>query len=133
MLQQLWDFLMKPLLINLATTAKVTINGVEYTGDSISLSNAGDTLTVHNVTGNQTICTNKMPKLDIVVNGNVDHLEMAQGDLTCQQVNGDAKTSQGDINCGDVTGNVKSSQGNIKANNVGGSVKTSMGNIKYRK
>lgn len=133
MLQQIWEFLMKPLLASIKSSSTIIIiNGQTYVGDAVAMSDDGNTITISGVS-NQTLNIRNMPNIDIVIHGDVDTLEMSQGNVTCNDVHGNAKTGQGDIDCRDVTGNVRSSQGNIKANNVGGDVKTSMGNIKYRK
>ena len=90
----------------------------------------------------------KEPVINITVDGDVEHLETANGNVDCHNVTGDVNNTNGSITCKNVTGNVttsngsitsddiggnaRSSLGNITADTIHGKVKTSMGNIKYK-
>jgi len=119
---------MQPLLAKLQSLSTVSVNGVDYTGDSIHISNDGQTL---HITGVRDTVLNisKLPELNIEIHGDVEQLKIGQGDLTCRDVTGDVKTGQGDVQCNNVTGDVKTGQGNIQATSVAGNAKTGMGNI----
>lgn len=67
----------------------------------------------------------------IHVDGNVEKLDVGQGNVYITGSTGSAKSSQGSIEIGgDVHGDVKTSQGNIDVEgSVAGSATTSMGNV----
>lgn len=87
-----------------------------------------------------------LPKIDIVVEGNLEHLEVESassitvtgnvgtldlnaGDVTCRDVHGDVSCNMGDVSCDNVGGSVSTEQGDVTSGAVGGDVHTSMGDV----
>ena len=104
----------------------IVINGVTYQGNNVAINNGeviidGVSMSKGNV------------KIDIVINGNVEKVVLAeQGSVNVEgNVGGDIETQSGNISCGDVNGSAKTMSGNISAKSISGSAKTMSGNICY--
>lgn len=121
----------------------ININGKSYSGRNVTIINGkvvvdGVDLTPEGKTINITVDAN-IDKLDVdmcdkvIVNGNVNELTTASGDVDCKDVTGCVKTVSGDIECGNVGGDVSTTSGDVKAENITGNVKTLSGDIKYKK
>lgn len=111
-----------------STNGSVTVNGVTYKGNNISIKN-GKVIIDGKTVSEET-------QLTINVEGNVTDLQMGSGDLNIQgNVDGKVAVDSGNIQIGgNVIGNVKSNCGNITVHGtVGGNVKTDCGNISHRK
>lgn len=91
----------------------------------------------------------KGPKIDIVVHGSLDTMEVGaaqsievqgsvgklktgSGDVKCGDVHGDVTTGSGDIECANVQGGVTTASGDVTCGMVGGSIRTVSGDIAKR-
>lgn len=91
----------------------------------------------------------KGPKIDIVVHGNLDTMEVGaaqsievlgtvgklktgSGDVKCGNVHGDVTTASGDVECDDVQGGVTTASGDVTCRTVGGSIRTVSGDVARR-
>ena len=111
-------------------------NTIKINNSSISLSNINSSN--YSVFVNDTIIGNcEIDKeIKITLNGNLDSLDVACGDIAINgDVLGKVTSTNGDINIeGFVSSNVFNTNGNINiSQNVGGTVKTINGDIKYKK
>ena len=92
-------------------TFSVTLNGKTYEGHNIVIND--DTVIVDGV------AQDRVKPTEITINGNVDKLEVQEGNIV---VNGDVGTldaTVGNVSCGDVAGNVSVGTGNVECNRVG--------------
>lgn len=106
----------------------ITINGVRYSGNNISINNNEVRIDGVNVTPKDTLNVN------IIVDGNIESIEGA-ADV---KVLGDAdsvSTLSGDVEIGgNVNKNVKTMSGDVKVDgHISGNVKTMSGDISSRK
>jgi len=121
----------------------IVINGVSYTGNSVSISNnkivingkeVKDDSKVINITIDGNVDSLNVDNcVKVVVNGFVNDLNTMSGDVECGNVNKNVRSSSGDIECGNVGGDVSTSSGDIKAKGINGNVKSMTGDIKYVK
>ena len=101
----------------------VAVNGNIYSGSNIQIIN-GKVL----VDGKEVECPDK--KISISINGNVDSVCTASGDVTITGNVGNASTTSGDIEIeGNVSGNVSAVSGDISVLDVQGNVSTVSGDI----
>jgi hypothetical protein len=101
----------------------ITINGVSYYGNNISINNGNIKIDGINVAVNE-----KM--INISVNGNVDQLSVDSCESLIVSGNvADVKTVSGDVNCQNVLGSVKTVSGDVSAKNINGNVNTVSGDI----
>ncbi len=119
--------------------ATITINGLNYNGKSVSISNGvisidGRKLSINDKTINisvvgdiQQLQVDSCQKVD--VSGNVKNLETVSGNVRCGNVAGDVETTSGDIKCGDVGGNIETVSGDVEASTINGKVSTLSGDI----
>lgn len=108
---------------NMSST--ITVNGitVQSSGNNISIRNGKVIVDGVDVTTNDKI-------INIVVNGNVDHIDGSFGDLSITgNVTGNIQTVSGDVRCSDVGGNIKTVSGDVNAGKIYGSVDTLSGDI----
>jgi hypothetical protein len=120
-------------------SSTITINGVSYTGSSISISNGvvsinGKNVTPHDkiiditVTGNiDDLRVDSCQKIDVT--GNVKNVDTVSGDVRCGNVSGNVETTSGDIKCGNVGGDVETVSGDVEANEIKGKVSTLSGDV----
>ena len=69
--------------------------------------------------------------MNIVVEGDVEHLENDCGSVTARMV-GSVQTQSGDVNCQDVGGSVQTMSGDVTCGSIGGGVTTMSGDIRHR-
>lgn len=69
-------------------------------------------------------------QINVVINGDVDHLEMHSGTVQAQNV-ADLKTTSGDVSCGDV-GSIHTMSGNVDCGNVSGDINTMFGDVIHK-
>lgn len=120
-------------------SASVTINGISYSGNNISMSNGNvivdgkiiesdDKQIFIKVEGNiQSLNIPSCKKLE--VNGDVGSLVTVSGEVKCQNVGGSIKTTSGDVNCLTVAGDVNTTSGDVSGTTFIGNVKTVTGDI----
>lgn len=96
-------------------SVRVEGNDIYVDGESINLSDFGDTRT-----------------FNIVIEGSVESVSNTSGDVTIMGDAGKVKTMSGDANIsGDVTGDVGTMSGDVQVKgSINGSVKTMSGDIK---
>lgn len=102
---------------------KVTIDGREFSGRSISIS--GDRVIVDGVQVEGSLSG----PISVTVNGDVESLQCIEsarvtgscgsvktvsGDVYCAAVGGNVQTVSGDVTCGPVSGGVKTVSGDVK-------------------
>ena len=115
---------MNQIINNMGT---ISINGVNYSGNNIVISNGKVVINGKDVTPDS-------KEINIKVEGNIDKSVVD----SCNKVEvtgdiSDIKTQSGDINIsGNVNGSVSTMSGDIDCGNVGGSIKTMSGDIKHR-
>ena len=126
--------------------SSITINGKNYGGKSIIISNGKVIIIGVDVTpDSKTININvvgdidKLEAMDVVnkleIKGNVNELSNTSGDIEITgNVNGNIESTSGDIEIdGDVSGSIDTTSGDVRCKNVGGSVKTISGDIRNTK
>ncbi len=107
---------------------KIIVDGVEVTDKDIV-----NTKTVNiTVEGNvNSIEADYVTKLDI--KRNVNNVNTVSGDVYCENVTGDIKTTSGDVDIsGYVNGSVQTTSGDVSCGPVEGNVKTMSGKIKHK-
>ncbi|MBU9199880.1 hypothetical protein KTD31_00505 [Burkholderia multivorans] len=119
----------------------IVINGKRFFGSNLQIDVRID---------GKRVDFDKMPKIDIVVHGNLAALEVGaansvevqgavgtlrtgSGDVACGEVRGDLSTGSGDIKCGSVQGSITTGSGDVDCGQVGGDVTTSSGDITTRR
>jgi hypothetical protein len=102
----------------------VVINGKTYRGDVVSVSNGPVW-----VDGKKVDDLSNAQKIEVTVNGNVEELTTATGDITVNGTAGSVATASGDVRCGDVGGSVATTSGDVCCKSVLGGVSTVTGDI----
>ena len=107
----------------------ISINGVKYKGNNISISN-GNVL----IDGKRMVDGKDIPKISIVINSDIDHLEVDSCDSI--KVTGSVyklKSVNGDVTVkGNVLDGITTVNGDVRCGNVGGKVSTVNGDIKNK-
>lgn len=85
----------------------VTINGVVYEGDCVSINNGKIT-----IDGNS-IKTTSSSNSDITIIGNVDSITTTNGDVTVTGNVGSVQTVNGDVKGTTISGNIKTTNGSV--------------------
>lgn len=123
--------------------ATVTINGVTYSGNNLSIN--GNKVVIDGVdftpeAKEVTITVNGNIDWiqadyckEIHVNGNVENIRTTSGDVYCTQVNGNVITTSGDVECDTVHGDVGTTSGDLSVGLISGNVSTVSGDIRYKK
>jgi hypothetical protein len=107
--------------------ATITINGVTYTGDNVSVHNGRVT-----IDGKEADAADA-PRVTIEVHGDIKTFECDRCDTA--SIHGDVgsvTTASGNVQCGDVRGSVQTASGNVNCRDVGGDVRTVAGNVNRR-
>ena len=110
----------------------VTINGKNYGNVNGTVSINNNKITVGGV-DIEDLQQLDCKEINIIIHGNVDVLEVENGELT---INGSVKSldsRNGNVQCWNVDGNVETRNGNVQCGAVQGSVKTRNGSISERK
>jgi hypothetical protein len=107
------------------SNATVNIDGHSYSGQTVSITNGK--VVIDGVVQEQSL----IGPISIVVNGSVDRIDSASGDVTVMEGCGDVKTMSGDVTCrGNVTGRIETMSGDVHVTgHIGGSVETMSGDI----
>jgi hypothetical protein len=105
------------------TSSSVTVNGKTYRGNSVSISNGR--VVVDGVEQDQALTQN----IEIKIDGPVQELETACGNVNVTGSVGRVKTTSGDVQCGDVGTSVQTTSGDVACKNVGTSVSSVSGDI----
>jgi len=103
----------------------IIVNGSEYSGNNIVISNNKIIIDGNDVTPDSKIIEIKIDsdinelKVDccdkIEINGNVYSVKTQSGDVDISgDVSGSIKTMSGDVDCGNVTGSISTMSGDIK-------------------
>lgn len=107
--------------------ATISINGVTYEGNSISISNGVIRI------DDKMVDTKSAKRITIDVNGSVESVKVDSCDrLFVAGDVGSFKTTSGSLSCGDVNGDVNTVSGSVKCGKVAGSVKTVSGSVSSR-
>lgn len=102
---------------------KITINGKEFVGKSVSVYGDGTISVDGNVVSSSV-------KVSIVVHGDAEEVKTTSGNVTCNDVGRGVKTTSGDITCRNVSGNVSTTSGDVTCDDVLGDVSTVSGDIR---
>lgn len=103
----------------------VVINGQNYAGRNISI--AGGKVTIDGVEQAAGIATDQ--PINVHIDGNVERVTTANGDVTVEGDAGYVETTNGNVKARRVSGSVKTVNGNVTADTIGGGVKTVNGDI----
>lgn len=111
-----------------ASDGTININGKTYRGNNVSIINGRVMIDGKDVTSQA-----PGPRIDIVVHGNLDSLQVD----CCDKVKvdgavGTLSTVSGDVTCGDVDGDVSSVSGDVACGSVQGNISTVSGDIRRR-
>lgn len=111
--------------INMGSCNKVTINGVEYSGNNVSV--RGDKIIID---GKEIMSTDISTVFNISVEGNVASIDNSSGTVTCNDA-GSVSTQSGDVVVsGSVNGNVETMSGDVTvAGHIKGNTETMSGDI----
>lgn len=105
--------------------SSVIINGQSYSGTNISISN-GRVI----IDGKDVEDASTSPKIEVCINGAVEELQVASGDVVVHGDVGSLSSTSGDVSCRDVAGNVTTTSGDVKCGSVHGNVTTVTGDIR---
>lgn len=110
---------------NKNSSSYVSINGVEYRGNNISIS--GDRVVIDGVVQDG---QKLVGPISVDVIGNVEKLVTSSGDIRVEGYVGDVKSASGDIVIhGRVNGDVTTASGDVRGREIGGKVTTVSGDI----
>lgn len=114
--------------IHMNIGSSITINGDDYVGGDVIID--GDKVIID---GEE--ITKKYPtkKIDIIINGDIQSVNLENGSIKCDSINCNLKTVNGDVEADEIIGDVKTVNGDVECNTISGNVKTSNGKIKYKK
>lgn len=100
----------------------MTINGVTYSGNSVSIQNG-------KVTIDGKISADVFDhEINIIINGDIDLLDNSNGTVTANNV-GSISTQSGNVICKDVSGSVSTMSGDIACPVISGNARTMSGDI----
>lgn len=105
---------------------EVVINGKSYSGRNVQVIKGNGNIQV-SVDGSNVSVDSDL-ELNIQVNGSVEHLETASGNVFASNI-GSVETASGAVDCGDVEGNVSTVSGKVRCKDISGSVSTVSGKI----
>lgn len=103
--------------------SKIIINGVEYSGKNVQVTDT------HVTIDGQIIASSITPKISIKIYGDADSVRTTSGEIKVESVAGQVETVSGDVTCGAVLGDVTSTSGDIRCKDIGGNVRTVSGDI----
>jgi len=104
---------------------KIVINGREFFGSNISISN--NNIIVDGVTQTEQLTGS----IDVIIHGDVNSLQNQSGNVTANNV-GDIITVSGDVTCGNISGSIRTVSGDVQCGSVGGNIKTGSGDVCHR-
>jgi len=108
---------------------RITINGKQYRGSSVSIDNGRIIIDGKDVEGAPTT-----GEISVVVTGDCFQVENGSGPIMIKgSVKGNVNTGSGDIQCGNIAGSVGTGSGDVNCGNVGGSIKTGSGDVSTRR
>lgn len=113
---------MKLFFARLFGVGSVTINGQKYSGRNVELRVFVD--------GQEAGVISNTPRIEIRVEGNVETLQSASGDVTVHGSAASIRTASGDITCQDVKGSVSTASGDVRCGAVQGDVSTVTGDVR---
>lgn len=110
----------------------ITINGIEYSGKSVELTQNGNKMVVK-VDGQE--FNDDLPKevkISIDSDSDIGKIESySELSIECNNIYGDVNTMSGDVKCsGNINGDVSTMSGDVDAHYIRGDVSTMSGDIK---
>lgn len=125
--------------------AKININGADFTGRSINITNGkividGKSISIEDqkiinikIDGDVDVLSVDVCE-SLTVDGNVKMVKTMSGDIEINgEVSGSVESTSGDIDVtGDIHGDVKTVSGDVDCDNIDGDVDTVSGNIKTK-
>ncbi len=112
-------------------SSSIYFNGKKYTGSQCTIDSRGNVFIDGQRIDNDQV--QQQQALSIAIEGNVERVEAASGDVTITGNAGTVTTASGNVNVsGDVLGATTSMSGNITAAKIHGSVSTMSGDIRHR-
>lgn len=119
---------MKEFFARLKAGSSITVNGKTFRGNDVSIVNGR--VIVDGVEQDAPGNGYSSMRLSIKIEGNVELLETASGDVQVSGNVGQVNSSSGDVTCADVSGNVQTVSGDVRASRILGSVKSVSGDIR---
>ena len=107
---------------NMRSKSSIVIDGREFSGKSVSISNGKVTIDGVKQDGDL------VGDINITVNGDVEFLENECGTVSAQSVT-TIKTMSGNVKCGEVKGSIKTMSGDVTCSDVSGNISTISGDI----
>jgi hypothetical protein len=124
----------------MSVLSAILVNGKQFFGKKLQIEVRID---------GKRIDMDKLPQINIVVQGNLDTLEVGaahaievhgsvsslstgSGDVKCGDVTGNVSTGSGTVDCGDVHGSVATASGDVDCVRIGGNIKTVSGDVTSR-
>lgn len=104
---------------------KVTVDGVTFTGKSVSIVNGKVVVDGKTQEGSLT------GPITVTVDGDVQSLKNHSGNVTCNNA-GDVSTGSGDVSCGNISGSVRTGSGDVDCGSVGGNIRTGSGDVCHK-
>jgi hypothetical protein len=112
------------VLFGKSKLGNVSINGKNYQGKNITITDSS-VIIDGVVQGDRLI-----GPINIEVNGGVNKLDTASGDVTVNGTCGSINTASGNVSCGDVLCDINTASGDVSCRDVGGNVTTVSGDLK---
>ncbi|KMY86077.1 Phage protein [Candidatus Paraburkholderia calva] len=107
--------------------ATITINGVTYSGNSVSVRSK------RVIVDGQDVTVDDATRITIEVHGNIETLQCDNCDTAMIHGEvGSVTTASGNVQCSDVRGSVRTASGNVNCGDIGGEVRTASGNMSRR-
>lgn len=103
---------------------KITINGVEYTGNNVTVCDGDVVVDFKKVHGG----TNYIYE-NITIEGNVDNIKTSSGDVKVSGNVNNVSTTSGDVTTNNVQNTVTTVSGDVTADTINGAVTTISGDI----
>jgi hypothetical protein len=109
--------------------ATILLNGKRFLGRNLRLEH-DDVIYIDG----KRINREKTAKIDIVIQGNLESLEVGSASsIEVQGHVGRVQTGSADVSCGDVHGDITTASGSITCGNVGGKIQTVTGDVSTRR
>lgn len=115
---------MKDFFARFRSRSSVTVNGRTYSGRTVEVNDGCVRVDGEVVADHAT-----QPRIEVTLNGDVETLETAAGDVTVQGSAGSVTTKSGDVRCGAVAGYVTTTSGDVNCRSIAGPVSTVSGDI----
>lgn len=100
----------------------VTINGVTYLGNNITIGDGS-------ITVNGKCVEDSSKQFFINITGDVNVVESQSARVNISGAAGEVSTGSGDVACGNVSGNIRTGSGDVQCKEVSGNIRTGSGDV----